>query len=800
MKQKTPAAGPSWQALSGTTPVLPDQIAQLQARAMDLLRQDKPREAGMAFQQVLAAKPGHPDALNGLGLAFHRLGMPEQAERAFARAAAAAPSRAIFHANHGLALMTLARPAEAAESYRKAVRHDPSPAFEAHYGMALLAAGRAQEAAQAERRAVAKRPDLAEAHAYLGRALVALDRAGEAVPSFEKAVALQPGFLDAHVWLADALAASGAPDRAIDHYRAVMAEKPQHEAAHLGLANVAAGMGNHRLAADNYRAAAYIRPSAPAYAGLARALTALGDSAGALEAARLALRLVPDNRALKDELEAVLGQPLDEAAQAREMSPLEREEAQYRMAIATTVDNPVAQAQLGGALVAMGRHAEAIGHFREALRLRPDYFQAWSEYLFSINYVGDMPVAAMVEEARRWGEAVAARIPAATHHANSPDPDRRLRIGLVSADLRRHPVGFFLEATLAALDPNAVELFAYSNTERPDDLTARFRQLVGTWRDAGELSDVELAAAIRADGIDILVDLSGHTARNRLLAFAEKPAPIAVTWLGYFATTGLAAIDFVLANRWVIPEAEEDQWTERVWRLPDTYLCFTPPGLAVPLARPPALAKGFVTFGSANNINKVNDRTAACWADVLRAVPESRLLLRSRTLGDSRVSEEVRARFARFGIAADRLVLQEAVDDYAVHLARYNEVDIALDPFPYAGGTTTAEALWMGVPVLTLRGDRYVAHMGESILQNMGMPDWIAADPADYAAKAAAFAADLAALTALRQSLRHRFLVSPLANAPAFARHLEAAFRGMWREWCAKQERRSKQAGAAGQD
>jgi predicted O-linked N-acetylglucosamine transferase (SPINDLY family) len=220
--------------------------------------------------------------------------------------------------------------------------------------------------------------------------------------------------------------------------------------------------------------------------------------------------------------------------------------------------------------------------------------------------------------------------------------------------------------------------------------------------------------------------------------------------------------------------------------MPDTYLCFSPPKLHVPLAPPPALENGYVTFGSANNINKLNTETAACWAGVLNAVPKSRLLLRSRPLADTPVAEAVLQRFAGLGIDPDRLILQGAVDNYGEHLARYNDVDIALDPFPYAGGTTSVESLWMGVPVLTLRGDRYVAHMGESILHNMQMPDWIAADPADYAIKAARFAGDLPALAALRRDLRHRFVTSPLADAPAFARHFEAALRGMWKAWCGR--------------
>jgi len=261
-----------------------------------------------------------------------------------------------------------------------------------------------------------------------------------------------------------------------------------------------------------------------------------------------------------------------------------------------------------------------------------------------------------------------------------------------------------------------------------------------------------------------------------------------VTWIGYFATTGLPAIDYVLATERVIPVEEADQWVERPWYLPETYLCFSRPEVDVPVSALPALDRGFVTFGSANNINKLSEATLACWVRLLEAIPDSRLVLRAGGFRSAAVVETTRARFEERGIAPHRLDLEPPPEGgYAAHLARYADIDIALDPFPYNGGTTTVESLWMGVPVLCLKGDRYVAHMGENILHNMRLEDWIAADAGDYVAKARAFAADLPALAALRRSLRSRLEASPLMDAPRFARHLEDAFRGMWRLWCAAQ-------------
>lgn len=786
-----PTAAKSWQALSAKAakPVAPtDPLAQSFARGVELHKAGKLREAGLMFQQVLAVEPNHPDASHSLGLVLHQMGNDEPAARLIAKAAGFAPGRAVFHSNLAVVLVSLGRGEEAVEAARRALKLEPDRAqFHSNLGVALLSLGRPEEAAQALRRGIARNADFADAHAHLGRALAALGRFEEADKSFARALAVQPAYVDAHVWRADARAVAGDLDGAIAAYREAVALKPDHAAAHLGLARVLGRAGRHALAADNYRAAAYAQPSAEAYAGLADELLAEDKRDEAVEALRTALKLRPDDAALADRLESLLGMAGAAAGEAipdRALTDLERQEAQSRLAVSVTPGNPVALTNLASVLVGLNRHREAIGYYRDAITADPDYFRAWSELLFAVNYLGDEPVAEMVAEAKQFGARVAARIPARSQHANDRDPGRCIRLGLVSFDLRAHPVGRFLEAVLAALDREAVEVFAYSTSEEDDDVTARICAEVPNWRAAAGLDDAALEAAILADRIDVLVDLSGHTAHNRLLVFARKPAPVAFTWLGFFATTGLAAIDYVLANRWVIPTAEEDQWVERPWRLPETYLCFSPPRAHVPRAPPPARANGFVTFGSANNINKLNDATADVWAQVLHAVPGSRLLLRSRTLADAPVADDIRARFAARGIAGERLLLEGATADYAGHLGRYNDVDIALDPFPYAGGTTSVEALWMGVPVLTLRGDRYVAHMGENILAQVNLLDWVAADPDDYVAKAARFAADPDALAALRQNLRHRVVASPLFDASRFARHFEAAVRGMWQEWC----------------
>jgi predicted O-linked N-acetylglucosamine transferase (SPINDLY family) len=398
----------------------------------------------------------------------------------------------------------------------------------------------------------------------------------------------------------------------------------------------------------------------------------------------------------------------------------------------------------------------------------------------------------MLDAARRYGEVVARQVfpnvAGGIRHDRDPDPERVLRVGLVSGDLCYHPVGFFAEGVVSALASRAdrLALFAYPTCIRTDEISERIKANCRGWHPVAGLSDEYMANRIRADGIDILIDLSGHTAYNRLPVFAWKPAPVQVSWLGYFATTGVAAIDYFVADPWTLPVSEEINFTEKVWRLPETRLCFTPPDAAVVVSPLPALVNGYVTFGCFNNLSKMNDKVVALWARVMDAVPGSRLFLKARQLTEASVRKSIAERFAAHGIDEGRLILEDYVprENY---LAAYQRVDLALDPFPYTGGTTTAEALWMAVPVLTLAGERFISRQGVGLLMNAGLPDWIASDPDDYVARALAHASDLPRLAALRGNLRAQVLASPVYDAARFAKHFEAALRGMWQHWCGEQ-------------
>ena len=445
---------------------------------------------------------------------------------------------------------------------------------------------------------------------------------------------------------------------------------------------------------------------------------------------------------------------------------------------------------LGVVLRNVGQLDDAVVCHRRALEIKPDLAKAQSSLLFTCLSLPNQSPVQMLAEAQRYGELVAQQAHPYKAWGNIPEPAKCLRVGLVSGDMRQHPVGNFLESVLAALTEHAsgrLEFFAYSSHSCIDAVTERIKACCREWRSVAILSDEALARQIREDGIDILFDLSGHTDYNRLPVFAWKPAPIQVAWLGYLATTGVAAMDYLIADSWTLPETEEAHFTEKIWRLPETYICFTPPDVDIAIAPLPALANGYITFGCFNNLAKMNDDVVALWARVLASVPGSSLFLKAKPLEETVVRQSVVKRFAVHGIGADRLVLKGPVPR-AEYLDPYQQVDIALDPFPYAGTTTSVEGLWMGVPMLTLAGESLLSRQGVGLLMNAGLPEWIAADADDYVARAILHAGDLQRLAALRSRLRQQVLASPIFDAPRFAHHFEAALCGMWQKWCDQQK------------
>jgi protein O-GlcNAc transferase len=454
-------------------------------------------------------------------------------------------------------------------------------------------------------------------------------------------------------------------------------------------------------------------------------------------------------------------------------------ERHFRAALASSPDDEKAMLGLSTVLVKLGQTDEAAATSQRLIDLYPDNTEAYSILLFALNYSNTGNSEVPVAMARRYGKLLTRTAERQyTDWITSSSP-ARLRVGFVSGDLYSHPVGYFLEGLLRELDSSRVEIFAYvSRPDRADALSQRLQAHCAAWKNIDALDDDAAAAMIHADGVHILISLAGHTGDSRLPIFARKPAPVQANWLGYFATTGVAEIDWFVGDPNVCPPGDEPHFTEKIWRLPETYLCFTPPTVDVPVSPLPALKNGHITFGCFNHIGKLNDAVVALWSRILKQSPDARLLLKAQQLGDVAMIKQTRARFAAHGVA-DRVLL-EGPSSRTDYFSAYGRIDIALDPFPYPGGTTSVEALWMGVPVLTLRGNRFLSRAGENIMKNLGLPAWIAQDEAEYLSKTVALTADLSALATLRSELRNRALTSPMFDAPRFARFFEEALWGMW--------------------
>ena len=459
--------------------------------------------------------------------------------------------------------------------------------------------------------------------------------------------------------------------------------------------------------------------------------------------------------------------------------------AQYQTAIRLNPYLIEAYNNLGLALQDQGRVDEAEEYYRRALQLKPDFALCYSNLLLLMNYNSRHDAQTIFTEHVRFSRQVAEPLyPAVVHHPNDRSPYRRLKIGYVSPDFRRHAVNYFIEPVLISHRHEQFEIFCYSDVLRPDKVTERLQGYADQWRNIAWMPDEQVAELIRKDGIDILVDLAGHTANNRMLVFARKPAPVQVSWAGYFSTTGLSVMDYKIVDRYTDPSGKTERfYTETLMRMPESFLCYLPDRESPEVGPLPALSSGRITFGSFNNFTKVTQEVAAVWADILSELPDSLLLMKGKSFSDSATQLSAIHMFTQRGIARERVIIQTP-DRPPMHLEAYNLVDIGLDTFPFNGATTTCEAIWMGVPVVTLAGTAAHARAGVSLLTNCGLPELVAGTPEEYVSIAVNLAGDLKRLGVLRGSLRDRMARSVLFDAKRFALDLENCYRTMWEQWC----------------
>jgi len=685
----------------------------------------------------------HPDA----GLVWKVLGAAlgmqgKDALFALENATKYLPMDAEVHNNLGVALQGLGQLDDALVNYCRAIDIRPDYA-EAYYnlGVVLKDQGKLDDAVVRFHRALEIKPNFADALVNLGNALKNLDQFESAVASFRRALEVKPGDPDVHVALGNALQDVGQPNEAVESFRCAIEIKPDYAEAHNNLGN---------------------------------SLRDLGRLDNAVASYRQALMIKPDYAEAHNNLSVVL----------KDLRQLDEAVASCRQALALKSDFAEAYLNLGNVLQDLGQLDDAVASFRRALEINPDYADAHSNLLFALSHHGDVDARALFAEYLRFGEQFEAPLRATwPQHDNSRDPDRPLQIGFVSGDLRNHAVAVFIEPILAHLVGNTqLSLHAYYTHGMEDDVTRRIKGLVAHWHPVVGLSDADLAQRIRADGIDILIDLSGHTAHNRLLAFVRKPAPLQVSWIGYPGTTGLRSMDYYLADRFFLPvEQFADQFTEKIVYLPST-VPFLPFADAPPINPLPALANGYVTFGSFNRTNKISRPVIAMWAELLRAVPDSRMVLGGLAAGSQ--SENLLTWFDQEGIARERLSGYPR-SDMATYLGLHHQVDLCLDTFPYTGGTTTCHALWMGVPTLTLVGKTSFGRDGTGLLSGVGLEAFVAHDAGDFVRKGVAWAQQCEALAAIRSQLRERFAQSPIGQPALVAAGLERALRTMWQRWCA---------------
>lgn len=715
----------------------PKDINVLNFLGVLYFQEGKVQEGAKCLRKCLQIKPDFAQAHNNLGNGLMQAGNLKEAIQCFSRAVALAPAYVEAHHNLANAYGKQKNFEKALQSAAKAVACGPGfpPAWAslaaAHYGLRHH-----REALAACERALQLSPDLADAALVKARVLWIQGQYLDAIAAYRQAIDKCMDDSDVLLEFGVHLLEVGRPDEALRHLEHLVQWQPECVSGLLWLG--------------------------VAYEGLLR-----GDEAESCF--RKAIALAPENGDAHFSLSKIL----------RSQKKYEEAEVCAKRAVALNPKSPLFSSHLATLLSDVGRLDEACARLQDLLNKDPDDAEVLSLLVFLCNYSGSHSSEYRYQMALEYGRVIGKKVDARIEQWSVEENPVRLKVGLVSGDLQTHPVGLFLESVIPKLDQSRVELVAYPTHRSIDDLSLRLIPFFSVWKPLSGMSDKSAAEMIRADGIHILIDLSGHTAENRLSLFAWKPAPVQVSWLGYFATTGVREMDYFIADEAGAPPSMPEKFCERIWYLPDTRLCFSPPNSPLEVATLPALVNGYVTFGCFQNLKKLQDPVLQVWAEIMSGMPSAKLRIQNFSFADPVVMDAFRARFLAAGGDPDRLLLQGPVarEEY---LAAHHGIDVLLDTFPFTGGATTCEALWMGVPTLTLAGGSLIARQGASLMTAAGFPDWVASTTEEYVAKALAFSADLQGLSDLRQKMRARVLGSALYDAERFSRNLEAALFSMW--------------------
>ena len=755
--------------------------------AIDLLAAGRFKDALAPLRLALSAGDTTPAGRLNLAIAEDRAGDREYARRLIREVAAELPDWD-------------EPPVRLAESLRAAGEYD---AAEAAYRQALELNARRPEAMVALSGLLLMRnepasardlliqccgvaPDNPEVWNTLGLALRATGAPGVALSAFVRAQILRPDCLNYVLNGVEATPLSQCGEPAEGDHNEGEAElarltvacelSPLNPALQIGRGMLLERMGRRSEAIDALEAATEMTPDDLVPLRLLSGVLARSSRVGQAEAVlRRVSGLDPDNPQVRNDHAAVLMR-LHRHAEARAIL---LDILQSHGPHTTIVCN------LANATACVGLQEEAVQIARRAISLHPDAVLPRRALCNTLPY-RDGTTGPELLAALRDCSAVLSRTPQPPL-GNGPDPDRKLVVGLLSGTLRSHPVGWLTVAGIETLDPEQFSVVCLVQNAAPEDpIARRYRSLACDWIEVDGLSDAALVALARQREIDILIDLGGYGDAARMPACANRLAPVQIKWVGSQAhSSGLAEMDWFLTDRWETPDGFEPLYSEKLLRLPDGYVCYSPPSHAPDVVAPPALANGFVTFGCFNNLAKITPRVIETWAEILRQIPTARLILKTHQLSDGPTADAFRAAFTALGIAGDRIEMRGS-SGHRAFMGQYGHVDIVLDPFPYSGGLTTCEALWMGVPTITLPGEIFASRHSASHMSNAGLPDWVASSTEDYIAQAVARAADVPALAALRARLREQVRLSPLTDAPRFGRNLGAALRRAWRDWCAE--------------
>ncbi len=813
------------------------------SQAKEHLTNGATQEAEALFQVILKDNPNEAEALNGMALVVGQKGDHAQAFELVKRATDLCPDEAKYQSNLSVFARLLGKLDEALIASGKAITQSPQNAtFWNNRGNALCQAGRYADAETCFHKAIELKPDYAEAHFNLGNLLRDQNKLEKAHSAYAEAVGRAPSLWQAHLQHGetlfdlrrheDALEAflkaykiadtsvpamlgvgkcqhrRGHYDEALEWFTKSTQTDPRNATAFLYRGRTLNDLKRYPEAERALKQSLALAVDKETYLQLGIALINLGRVDDAVEALDACVKLDPNmvlalfhktnllRRAgrLDEALEAVMqalkvkpDQPefwnsLGNIAKVRWHLHSARDAFEKALELNPNLDPAVNN--LGGVYKGLTDLKRAREYYERSIELSPKNLDFIGNLLFTANYDPDIGEEELAKMHRDFASRLQEGVTPKTNHTNSRDPDRRLRVGFVSGDLGRHPTGYFLEGVLRYADPKAVHYTCYSNRLKEDDITARLKGYSDRWRQVSGMTAEVLCDLVEQDEIDILIDLSCHTAATRLDCFVHKPAPVQMTWVGSCHTSGLDTIDYVIMDPYYVLEGDEHLFTEELIRLPDIRWVYRLRDHLPDVAPPPVTKNGFITFGSFNNLTKVNERVIDVWSAVLKKVPTSKLMVSWRSLVEPVEQERIRTKFQEHGIDPDRLILTRGNENGRTVFEEYGDVDIMLDAFPFSGCITTCEALSMGVPIVTLPGRRPCSRQTHGFLTAIDRKDWIADNPDHYVEIAARLASDTDELAAMRAAQRDRIEASPMCDAKSFAHNLEVAFRDAWVKWC----------------